>query len=71
MNQLLSYQKTESDPDIYGMMRGLKTAVDVMKQEQAEFQCKQCGFKSNTLYWLCPSCHSWASVKPHACEPVC
>ena len=71
MNQLLSYKKTESDKDVYTMMLGLKAAVNVMKQEQAEYQCKQCGFKANTLYWLCPSCHNWGSVKPFACEPVC
>jgi lipopolysaccharide biosynthesis regulator YciM len=71
MSQLLSFKKTEDDKAVYTMMLGLKTAVNVMKQEQAEYQCKQCGFKSNTLYWLCPSCHSWASVKPFACEPVC
>ena len=45
--------------------------VNVMKQEQAAFQCKQCGFKSNTLYWLCPSCHNWASVKPFASDSAC
>ncbi len=71
MNQLLSYKKTESDKEVYTMMLGLKTAVNVMKREQAAYQCKQCGFKSNTLYWLCPSCHNWASVKPFACDSVC
>ena len=71
MNQLLSYRKTESDKDVYTMMLGLKTAVNVMKQEQAAYQCKQCGFKSNTLYWLCPSCHNWASVKPFVSEYTC
>ena len=71
MNQLLSYKKAESDKDVYTMMLGLKTAVNVMKREQAAYQCKQCGFKSNTLYWLCPSCHNWASVKPFASDSVC
>jgi lipopolysaccharide biosynthesis regulator YciM len=71
MNQLLSYKKTESDKDVYTMMLGLKTAVNVMKREQSAYQCKQCGFKSNTLYWLCPSCHNWASVKPFASDSVC
>jgi len=71
MNQLLSYKKTQSDKDVNTMMLGLKTAVKVMKQEQAEYQCNQCGFKANTLYWLCPSCHNWGSVKPFTCEPAC
>ncbi|NNL07215.1 MAG: hypothetical protein HKO86_05780, partial [Gammaproteobacteria bacterium] len=56
--------------DLYTMIQGLKTAVDVMKQDQSAFQCKQCGFKTNTLYWLCPSCHNWGSVKPFATEPA-
>jgi lipopolysaccharide biosynthesis regulator YciM len=71
MDQLLSYSDAGSDADLHSMIRGLKTAVDVMKKEQSAFQCKQCGFRSNTLYWLCPSCHSWSSVKPYTCESTC
>ena len=71
MNQLLSYKQSENEKDVYTMMLGLKNAVTVMKQEQSAYKCKQCGFKTNTLYWLCPSCHYWGSVKPYACEPVC
>jgi len=71
MNQLLSYKDTESDKDAYTLILGLKDAVDIMKQEQSAYQCKQCGFKTNTLYWLCPSCHNWGSVKPYTCEPSC
>jgi lipopolysaccharide biosynthesis regulator YciM len=71
INQLLSYRQSENAKDVYTMMLGLKNAVTVMKQEQSAYQCKQCGFKTNTLYWLCPSCHNWGSVKPYACEPVC
>ncbi|UCB54385.1 MAG: lipopolysaccharide assembly protein LapB [Thiotrichales bacterium] len=71
MNQLLSFNATNGDEDLRMMISGLKSAVDVMKDEQSAFQCKQCGFKTNTLYWLCPSCHNWGSVKPFACEPAC
>jgi lipopolysaccharide biosynthesis regulator YciM len=71
MNQLLSYKDAENDNDTHALMLGLKDAVAVMKQEQPAYQCKQCGFKTNTLYWLCPSCHNWGSVKPNICEPAC
>lgn len=70
MSQLLAYKESESCEDVYTIINGLKNAVDVMKQEQSAFQCKQCGFKTNTLYWLCPSCHNWGSVKPYAFEPT-
>lgn len=66
MTQLLRYKDIEADNETYSMMLGLKSAVDLMWKGQSVYQCKQCGFKSNTLYWLCPSCHSWGSVKPYA-----
>ena len=28
------------------------------------FLCSNCGYKSNVLNWLCPSCNSWSSSKP-------
>ncbi|MCF6434028.1 MULTISPECIES: lipopolysaccharide assembly protein LapB [Pseudoalteromonas] len=29
-----------------------------------EYQCKQCGFSSHKLYWLCPSCKHWETIGP-------
>ena len=28
------------------------------------FRCEQCGFSSRKLFWQCPGCRSWSSVKP-------
>lgn len=28
-----------------------------------KYRCQKCGFTSHSLYWLCPSCRSWASIK--------
>ncbi len=28
------------------------------------YHCTQCGFDSKSLYWHCPSCKSWSSIKP-------
>ena len=69
MHQLLDYQDAVNDAQAHTMMQELKAAVHVMQQEQPDYQCKRCGFKANTLYWLCPSCQSWASVKPYLREP--
>jgi len=68
INQLLSLGSADNGSDLGGMLRGLKTAVNVMQKDQAAYQCRRCGFKANTLYWLCPSCHSWSSVKPYGSE---
>jgi lipopolysaccharide biosynthesis regulator YciM len=71
MDRLLSYKDTDSTEDAHRMMHGLRVAVDTMKLDQSAYQCKQCGFKTNTLYWLCPSCQNWGTVKPCMCEPSC
>lgn len=28
------------------------------------YRCSQCGFSGKILYWLCPSCHHWNTVRP-------
>ncbi len=28
------------------------------------YRCSHCGFSGKNLYWLCPSCHHWNSIKP-------
>lgn len=28
------------------------------------YNCTQCGYKSNKLYWFCPSCNQWETIKP-------
>jgi lipopolysaccharide biosynthesis regulator YciM len=33
-------------------------------QDKPVYQCSQCGLSGKTLFWMCPSCHSWNTVKP-------
>lgn len=28
------------------------------------YRCVRCGFTVNSIYWLCPACRSWATIKP-------
>ncbi len=42
----------------------LKNFMEMLLQDKPLYQCHHCGFSGNTLYWLCPSCQSWVSVKP-------
>jgi lipopolysaccharide assembly protein B len=64
INSVLEYQDMHSGETTDRMLQDLKAAVASMRKEDCRYKCRQCGFKSNTLYWMCPSCHSWASVKP-------
>ena len=31
---------------------------------KATYQCGHCGFAGRSLYWHCPSCKAWSTVKP-------
>lgn len=33
---------------------------------QPVFQCSQCGFKSQDIYWKCPQCLNWDTMEPLA-----
>ncbi len=28
------------------------------------YRCEHCGYAGKTLFWLCPSCHCWNTIKP-------
>ncbi|MGM3176252.1 lipopolysaccharide assembly protein LapB [Dickeya lacustris] len=42
----------------------LRNMVGEQIQAKPRYRCHKCGFTSQSLYWHCPSCRSWASVKP-------
>jgi lipopolysaccharide assembly protein B len=42
----------------------LKNFIETLLSDKPIYQCNQCGFAGKTLFWLCPSCHSWNTVKP-------
>jgi len=62
MKKILEYKSPNADcPESY-----LPEVVDQMISQQSAYQCSHCGYAANTLYWLCPSCHSWGGMKPNA-----
>lgn len=42
----------------------IKDLVVQLIEKKPMYQCKQCGFSSRLLYWQCPSCKTWESLKP-------
>lgn len=45
----------------------LQTLCDMVGEQirtNPRYRCQKCGFTSHNLYWHCPSCKSWVSVKP-------
>ena len=42
----------------------LKNVVSKLLKEKPIYHCDHCGFDSKTLFWQCPGCKFWGSVKP-------
>jgi lipopolysaccharide biosynthesis regulator YciM len=37
---------------------------------EARYRCVACGFSSRKLFWQCPGCQGWSTVKPIAAGDV-
>nr|WP_314267443.1 lipopolysaccharide assembly protein LapB [uncultured Moellerella sp.] len=42
----------------------LRKMVGEQIKTKPDYSCRKCGFTSHSLYWHCPSCRSWDSIKP-------
>ena len=45
-------------------MEPLRVAVRDLMKSGPRYRCEECGFRSRTLYWQCPSCKTWDSTMP-------
>lgn len=39
--------------------------VRALLEDHPRYLCRECGLAANTLYWQCPSCRGWDTIKPH------
>ena len=42
----------------------LRDMVGEQIRTKPRYRCQKCGFTAHSLYWHCPSCRSWSTVKP-------
>lgn len=42
----------------------LRNLVGEQVKQRARYSCRQCGFSAQSLFWHCPSCRHWGSIKP-------
>jgi len=35
-----------------------------IRNKRIAYSCNVCGYGSNSMFWTCPSCQSWSSMKP-------
>ena len=42
----------------------LRDMVGERVRSKPRYRCQKCGFTAYTLYWHCPSCRAWSTIKP-------
>lgn len=42
----------------------LRNMVGEQIRIKPRYRCHKCGFATHTIYWHCPSCRHWATIKP-------
>ncbi|PKF62905.1 lipopolysaccharide assembly protein LapB [Psychromonas sp. psych-6C06] len=64
-NQLMTYHLTlsESSSEVESLSFLQKLVAQQIKL-RPQYRCQKCGYSSNKLFWLCPSCKSWGRIKP-------
>jgi lipopolysaccharide biosynthesis regulator YciM len=42
----------------------IKSSLQKRLSSQSGYFCSQCGFKTSVLFWQCPSCRTWSTIRP-------
>ncbi|MEH6799037.1 MAG: lipopolysaccharide assembly protein LapB [Halopseudomonas sabulinigri] len=45
-------------------MQVLEQLLESLQQQRPLYRCESCGFAGQKLYWQCPSCHGWSTIRP-------
>lgn len=45
------------------VLKAVANALNSHLERQASHQCHRCGLEIKSLYWQCPSCHGWGTIK--------
>lgn len=64
INRLITYNLKELEGEAAETLQVLRQLLRKLLAGRPGYQCNHCGFMAKTLYWHCPSCKSWGSVKP-------
>ncbi|MEF3091384.1 lipopolysaccharide assembly protein LapB [Enterobacter sp. 10-1] len=64
-HKLMDYHLNEAEEgrakESLGVLRDM---VGEQVRSKPRYRCQKCGFTAHTLYWHCPSCRSWSTIKP-------
>ena len=64
-HRLIDYHLAEAeDGRARESLQLLRDMVGEQIRTKPRYRCLKCGFTPHSLYWHCPSCRAWATIKP-------
>lgn len=64
LDRLIELYLSISDPDTREKLCLLKDLVATLLVDKPNYRCTECGFSAANLYWSCPGCQHWSTVRP-------
>ncbi len=64
LNFLIDISLDFTSGTAYNNLLILQEITNKLLDNKPIYHCTQCGFDSKALYWHCPGCKSWSSIKP-------
>ena len=64
LKSLIDLRTSTAKGEVLEQMQRVGDYIDQLLSERSAYQCCQCGFESKALYWLCPGCQLWSTIKP-------
>jgi len=66
LNHLISLYLNSSHNNLEEKFSMLQGIIQQFSASKPTYRCSQCGFAAPILFWNCPSCHEWTSIRPIA-----
>jgi len=64
-HRLMDYHLNEAEEGrAKESLLALRDMVGEQMRTKPRYRCQKCGFTAFTLYWHCPSCRAWSTIKP-------
>lgn len=63
LDQLIKYMLLGTEVEMHKYLPAIKNLTAKLVEKEFIYKCNSCGFDAKSLYWQCPSCKNWNSVK--------
>jgi lipopolysaccharide biosynthesis regulator YciM len=64
VDHLIKYAISKTDGELNKNLAMIKELTTRLLKERPVYKCNFCGFDAKHLYWRCPGCKRWNTVKP-------